>query len=170
MLQILARETDPTKLTRLLPDVIRLLQNKVVALYQQTLPIDEFLITQRLSRDLTEYKVPSPVARAGMQLQRAGKNIQMGQKIQFVHSRKELRVHAWDLSEPCPVQHIDTSQYKELLMRAAHEILQPLGITEKLLADWVFGRSNYLAPPGVLLDGQEMPLFASLHQWRRLAG
>ena len=168
ILQVLAQERDPSKLNRLLPDVVRLLQDKVSALYQQTLPLEEFLITQRLSRDLAEYKVPSPVARAGIQLQSIGKNIQMGQRIQFIYSKTEPRVHAWDLPEPFPTHHIDISQYKELLLRAAHEILRPLGVREKLLTDWICSRSNYLVPPGMLIDGQEVPLFAGLHQWRLL--
>jgi DNA polymerase elongation subunit (family B) len=168
MLQILAQERDPSKLNRLLPDVVGLLQNKVTALYQQTLPREEFFVTQRLSRDLADYKVPSHVARAGMQLQSAGKQVQMGQRIQFIYSKTEQRVHAWDLPESLPIQHIDTAQYKEFLLRAAHEILQPLGVSEKLLAEWLFSKSNYLAPPGILIDGQDVPLFAGLFQWRQL--
>lgn len=170
ILQLLAQEKDPARLHTLLPDVVRLLQDKVSALYQQTLPVEEFLVTQRLSRDLTEYKVPSPVARAGKQLQSIGKSVHRGQRIQFVYSRIEQGVHAWDLPEPCPSRHIDTSRYKELLIRAAYEILQPLGVTENILTDWVFNKSSYLASPGVLMNGQEMPLFASLPQLRWVSG
>jgi DNA polymerase II len=167
ILQILAQEADPSRLHRLLPEVVKLLQEKAAALHQQALPLNEFIISQRLSRDLADYKVPSPVARAGMQLQSAGRNIQMGQRIQFIYSKQRQRVHAWDLSEVFPIHHVDSSQYKELLLRAAYEILQPLGVTEKLLADWVFGKCSYLAPPGILADGQEAPLLAGLQQWRQ---
>ena len=169
ILQILAQETDPAKLNRLFPDVLKLLYDKAAALYQRTLPLDEFMITQRLSRDLADYKIPSPVARAAMQLQTIGRNVQMGQRIRYVYSMKAQRVHAWDLPETLPVRHIHIDPYKELLIRAAHEILQPLGISKTLLTDWIYSKSSYLAPPGVLIDGQEIPLLASLHSWKQLS-
>jgi DNA polymerase-2 len=169
ILQILAQEADLTKLHRLLPNIVRLLQDKAAALYQRSLPPDEFLITQRLSRDLVNYRTPSAVARAAIQLQTIGKSVQMGQRIRYIYSKEEQGVHAWDLPDPLPLHHIAISPYKELLIRAAHEILQPLGTSKKLLTDWIFSKSSYLAPPGVLIDGQEIPLLAGLQSWRQLS-
>ena len=162
VLQILAKERDPHKLTQFLPEVLSLLQEKIASLKEQKIPIDKLLVTQTLSRELADYKVLSPAARAARQLQVIGKNIRMGQRIQFVYTRTKPGVHAWDVPEPLNPAWIDTLRYQELLFRAVHEVLQPLGVTESVLRNWMFTRASYLLPPGLLHNRLEMPLFAGL--------
>jgi DNA polymerase I len=166
VLQILAREKDPDKLTQSLSDVLNLLQERISALHDRKVPMNELLVTQTLSRELDEYKVLSPVARAARQLQAIGKNVCMGQRIQFVYTRTRQGVRAWDVPEPFNPTWIDTAKYKELLFRAVHEVLQPLGITESVLRNWMFSRASYLLPPGLLHHRLEMPLFADLKRLR----
>ncbi len=166
ILQILAKEQDPNHLTNRLPDVLELMQKKISALQDRSFPPEELLVTQILSRELREYSVLSPVARAANQLEAMGKNVRMGQRIQFIYTRTKEGVRAWDLPEPCNITWIDTAKYKELLFRAVHEVLQPLGVTEVILRNWVFGKSSYLLPPGRLHPRQEMPLFADLKRMR----
>jgi DNA polymerase-2 len=74
VLQILAKEEDSSHLEILFPDVLNLLQARISDLCKQKIPISKLLVTQTLSRDLAEYRVPSPAARAGSQLQSIGKN------------------------------------------------------------------------------------------------
>jgi DNA polymerase II len=162
VLQLLSQEKDPNHIQMLFPDVLNLVQQKVQALNNHTIPIQELLITQTLSRELAEYRVPSPVARAALQLQAIGKDIHMGQKIQFLYTKTKAGVHAWDLPEPIPPSHIDTVRYKELLFRAVYEILQPLGVSENILRNWLFSQASYLLPRGFLHDHLELPLFAKL--------
>ncbi len=166
ILQFLANEKDPGRLAGLLPDVLNILRKQISALDQRTVPIQELLITQTLSRELSEYRVPSPAARAACQLQEAGKNIRMGQKIRFAYTRTRQGVYAWDLPEPCNPAWIDVARYKELLFRAVHEIVQPLGVTEGVLRNWMFCQASYLLPPGLLHARMEMPLFVNsvLHE------
>jgi DNA polymerase I len=166
VLQTLAREKDPDKLAQLLPDILSLLQERLSALNARTVPMNELLVTQTLSRELAEYKVLSPVARAARQLQAAGKNIRMGQRIQFVYTRTKQGVCAWDVPEPLNPAWIDIAKYEELFLRAVHEVLQPLGVTERVLRNWMFTRASYLLPPGLLHDRLEMPLFADLKRLR----
>jgi DNA polymerase elongation subunit (family B) len=166
VLQILAREKDPDKLTQLMPDILSLLQERLSALNARTVPMNELLVTQILSRELAEYKVLSPAARAARQLQAAGKNVRMGQRIQFVYIRTKQGVCAWDVPEPLNPAWIDIAKYQELLFRAAHEVLQPLGVTERVLKNWMFTRASYLLSPGLLHDRLEMPLFADLKRLR----
>jgi len=166
VLQTLAREKDPDKLAQLLPGILSLLQERLSALNARTVPMNELLVTQTLSRELAEYKVLSPVARAARQLQAAGKNIRMGQRIQFVYTRTKQSVCAWDVPEPLNPAWIDIAKYQELLFRAVHEVLQPLGVTERVLRNWMFTRASYLLPPGLLHDRLEMPLFADLKRLR----
>ena len=162
VLQILAKEKDPNKLTGLLPEILDMVQKRMSALSHRSVPLEELLITQTLSRELNEYKVQSTVARAARQLQTIGKNVRMGQRIQFIYTRTRQGVCAWDLPEPFNPAFIDTARYKELLFRAIHEVLQPLGVTERVLRNWMFGRASYLLPPGLLHNRLEMPLFANL--------
>jgi DNA polymerase elongation subunit (family B) len=166
VLQCLAKERNPGRLTNLFPEVLRILQTRISALDHRVVPIQELLITQTLSRELGVYRVPSPVARAACQLQAAGKHIRMGQRIHFLYTRTKQGVWAWDLPEPFDPAWIDTTRYKELLFRAAHEILQPLGVTEGVLRNWMFSRASYLIPPGLLHNRMEMPLFANLNPIR----
>jgi len=166
VLQILAQEQDPSQLTNLLPEVLNMLQERIFALSNRNVPIKELLITQTLSRELIEYKVPSPAARAAGQLQGIGKNIRMGQRIQFIYTRTKQGVRAWDLPEPFNPTWIDTAKYKELLFRAVHEVLQPLGVTKTVLKNWMFSEASYLLPPGLLHNRIEMPLFANLKRVR----
>ncbi|MDQ2693303.1 MAG: hypothetical protein M3Y68_14800 [Chloroflexota bacterium] len=164
ILQILAKEKNPGHLTKLLPDILQILRKKISALSNQRIPPEELVLTQTLSRELSDYRVPSPAARAAYQLQAIGKNIQVGQKIEFIYVRTEQGVQAWDLPEAFNPLWIDTARYKELLFRSAYEVLQPLGVTENVLKNWMFARASYLLPPGRLHHRLEMPLFATLNK------
>jgi DNA polymerase I len=135
--QILAQQKDPNQLEALFPEVLNMLRDKMSALGNKTIPLKHLLVTQTLSRDLDEYRVPSPVARAGGQLQSIGKQVQMGQKIQFIYTKTKEGVCAWDLNELLPPTWVDTAKYKELLFRAVYEVLEPLGVTERVLRNWL---------------------------------
>jgi DNA polymerase I len=162
VLQILSQEKDPVRIANLFPEVLNLVQERILALNKHTLPIEDLLVTQTLSRELTEYSVPSPLARAAIQLHATGKDIHMGQKIQFLYTKTKQGVHAWDLPGQIPPSHPDTIRYKELLFRAIHEILQPLGVSENVLRNWLFSHASYILPSGFLHDRFETPLFAKL--------
>jgi DNA polymerase-2 len=162
VLQILSGEKDSGQLAKLFPQILNIVQERISALANRTVPISELLVTQTLSRELAEYRVPSPVARAASQLKAFGRDVRMGQRIHFVYTRTGQGVRAWDLPGTIHSASVDTVRYKELLFRAVHEILQPLGVAEGVLRNWIFGQSNYLLPPGLLHNGQEMPLFANL--------
>ena len=90
----------------------------------------------------------------------------MGQRIQFIYTRTKQGVCAWDLPEPFNPALIDIARYKELLFRAVHEVLQPLGVPENVLRNWMFSEASYLLPPGLLHHRLEMPLFANLKRLR----
>jgi DNA polymerase-2 len=166
VLQILAKEKDSSQLARQLPEVLNILQARISTLNQRNVPIQDLLITQTLSRELDEYRVLSPVGRAASQLQAIGKNIRMGQRIQFIYTKTKQSVCAWDLPEPFNPDLVDIVKYKELLFRAIYEVVQPLGVTENVLRDWMFSRASYLIPPGLLHHRLEMPLFANLKHMR----
>ena len=159
VLQILAKEKDPCKLTHSLPEVLSLLQERISLLKERKIPVDKLLVTQTLSRELAAYKVLSPAARAACQLQASGKNIHMGQRIQFVYTRTKQGVHAWDVPESLNSAWIDTPRYQELLFRAVHEVLQPLGVTESVLRNWMFTRASQLPAASRLAPPQARDAF-----------
>jgi hypothetical protein len=45
---------------------------------------------------------------------------------------------------------VDIERYSELLLRAATTLLEPFGVSEQLLSQWLFSNASYNAPPGVL--------------------
>ncbi|MBC7876151.1 MAG: hypothetical protein H7Y59_03185 [Anaerolineales bacterium] len=162
ILEILKQEKDPSKLTHLLPYVVSIVQESFSALSDGIIPINELLVTQTLSRELNEYKTPSPAARAANQLQAIGRNIRMGQRIQYIYVKTKQGVYAWDLPDPVNPTWIDITKYKVLLFSAVYEVLQPLGVSRNVLKNWIFGKASYLVPPGQLVNRQDLPLFANL--------
>jgi DNA polymerase II len=87
-------------------------------------PLEELVVTQSLSRELEQYKVPSPAARAGLQLQAAGRSAAPGQFMRFVFVRGDDRVRVWELGvDP---RTVDMRRYCDLLGRAVGEIMDVL--------------------------------------------
>ncbi len=169
LLEILAREPDSTKLVGRFPAILEAVQEKLEALKAGEIPLDEMVIAQTLSRELNEYSYFSPVATAAKQLEATGKILKMGQRVRYLHIRPGPGARAWDLAGELDPRIVDASRYRELLLRAVHEVLQPLGVTEDLLRVWLFSRAGYVAPPGVLNSPQdlsklELPLFASTNE------
>jgi DNA polymerase-2 len=164
MLNLLGNAPDAGHLGIQLPGIHDLLQSELSALRNQEIPLEELLVSQKLSRMLEEYKVPSPAARAAFQLAAIGKNLIPGQRVRFLYTRGDPGVFAWDLPELPDYNAIDTERYAELLCRAAYTILQPLGVQEQTLRWWMFTKAGYGAPPGYLPEScsQGMPLLGDI--------
>ena len=103
------------------------------------MPLEDLLVTQRLSREIAQYKDPSPAARAAAQLEAIGQHVRPGQKVRFLLLRGERAVHAWNLPASPEPQQLDFARYRELTIRAASNIFAPLGISEGLLNSLVGG-------------------------------
>jgi DNA polymerase-2 len=171
VLNILAKEKDPAKLTKLLPEVLAVAQEQFKALKNKEVPLEELVVRQTLSREINEYTHSATTAIAARQLQSHGKTIKRGQSIRFIYVAPGPGVRAWDLPILPDPKSIDVLRYKELVLRAVYEVLQPIGVTEKTLRDWLFSRAGYLAQPGVLPsskqpDGVNLPLLANLDYLR----
>ena len=166
VLEILAKETDCAKLVDLLPEALAFLQDQFNLLKNRAMILDELVIAQTLSRELDAYSVLSPVANVARQLQVQGRTMKMGQRIRFIYIGPGPGVQAWDLAGSFDPRMIDIPRYKELMFRAVHEILQPLGVPEKTLRNWLFSKAGYITRPGLLgsVDSTrlELPLFNNL--------
>jgi DNA polymerase elongation subunit (family B) len=95
-------------------------------------PLEKLLAALRLSRELDDYRVPSPAARAATQLRQVGKEIRPGQRIRLLYLRGKPGVHAWNLPYPPDPRSLDLDYYRTLMLRAAEAILIPLGGKELL--------------------------------------
>lgn len=143
-LEQIGRLGDDRSLERCLPDVVKGFQHQLACLRAGKIPPEQLVVTQRLSRTLDEYRLPSPAARAAMQLEAVGKELKPGQRVQFLYTLGEPGVWAWDLPGSPPVQSVDVARYTELLMRAAVAILQPLGPGEEIVRDWLLGNARQM--------------------------
>jgi DNA polymerase-2 len=168
MLGLLAVAPDAGKLSEQLPRIHVLLQDRLCELRSGQVPLEELLVSQKISRGLEEYKMPSPAARAARQLAGIGKTLIPGQRVRFLYLRGDPGVFAWDLPSRPDAGTIDTERYAELLCRAAFTLLQPLGVKEQTLRWWMFTNAGYGAPPGFLPAScsQETPLLGELDQSR----
>ena len=165
ILNTLARETDPGRLFGRLPEILEMMRGKLAALKEGKVPLKQLVVTQTLSRELEEYSYFSPAAIAAKQLQSRGKTLKMGQRVQFIYIAPGPGVRAWDLPIPLDPRSVDVPQYRKLVLRAAQEVLQPLGVTEELLKAWLFSPASY-APPKLIesiesLSRAHYPLFAA---------
>lgn len=170
VLNILAKESDPTKLTDLLPEILAVLQEQLATLKAGEVPLEELVVTLTLSREPERYSVLSPSAVVARQLQALGKSVKRGQRIRFIYVAPAPGVWAWDApTQPNP-KTVDRIRYRELLIRAILEILQPLRVTEAILKNWLFGEAGYLAPPGFLKSTDPiklaLPLFSDVKYLR----
>jgi hypothetical protein len=105
------------------------------------------------------------------QLQADGKELKMGQRMRMIYIAPAPGVFAWDSGAKLDPRLVDAARYRELLLRAAHEILGALGLSERTLRDWLFSRAAYLAPPGMLYVPQhpaarDLPILAELKRLR----
>lgn len=130
VLERLALAPEAGALPGCLPDILALLRRRLAQLRAGRVPLEQLLVSQTLSRELAEYRTPSPAARAAAQLEALGKHLRPGQRIRFIYTRGKPGVRAWDLPTPPDPATVDVSVYQKLLLRAVSAALQPLGLDE----------------------------------------
>jgi DNA polymerase-2 len=130
LLEHLARAAEPE---RGLPDALGCLRQRLSALRGARVKLEDLLVTQRVSREVEEYRALPPAARAARQLKAAGKVIKPGQRVRFLFTRGDPGVYAWDLPRRPEPASVDVARYRELLLRAAAEVLSPFGASEEVL-------------------------------------
>jgi DNA polymerase elongation subunit (family B) len=140
MLEILARAPSADDLPEYLPLASALVETKIKALREGRVPLEDLLITQKLSRELENYRTPSPAARAAMQLTKAGKHLSAGQRVRFLFTRGEPGVYAWDVSELFDTRMLDVQRYQELTRRASRTILNLLENNARCMDKFMTGK------------------------------
>ena len=131
------REGRRADLPALLPGLVDLLRRRLEDLRGGCVPLEDLLVAQRITRELADYRVASPAARAAAQLAAAGKRLRPGQRVRFLLLRGLPDVHAWDLPTVPDRARLDIARYHELLMRAASSLFVPFNIEQPALESWV---------------------------------
>jgi DNA polymerase-2 len=163
ILEVLAGLRDAGGFPELLPAIVESVRSDICDLYAYRIPVKELAITQTLSRELDKYRVPSPAARAATQLDRIGKDVRPGQRIRFIYTLGEPGVYAWNTPEPPAPEMINLDRYRTLLLRAVHTVLQPFGVDEWMLDNWLLSNAGYCAPVGVIPScDARVPLMAAV--------
>jgi DNA polymerase elongation subunit (family B) len=81
----LAKEPTYEKAVQALPEITARLRRHMQELASGRVPLEALVVSQKLSRAVSEYRSPSPAARAAAQLEQIGKTLQAGQMIAFLY-------------------------------------------------------------------------------------
>jgi DNA polymerase-2 len=123
VLNCLAQAGTLDEVSEFLPEAQALIAQAKRDLRNGCVPPEHLLVTQKLSRAVSEYKTPSPSARAAAQLQALGKEVAPGQFVRFLYTRGPAKVHAWDLQGQVDSRLLDTQRYCTLLDRSLENVL-----------------------------------------------
>ena len=107
MITEFAKAESVDQLPDYLPAARRCLARRLGDLRAGRVPLEELLVSQRLSRELDRYRTPSPAARAAQQLAAAGRSVRPGQRVRFLHLLGQPDVHAWDLPTPIDPRRVE---------------------------------------------------------------
>lgn len=108
-----------------IPAVIDCVRRRLYDLGGRRVALEQLLLSQRISRELDDYRTLPPAARAAAQLRDAGRPVKPGQRVRFLFTRGEPGVFAWDLPVRPRVETLDVPRYQELLLRSVEEVLAP---------------------------------------------
>lgn len=139
MLDCLAKTSSRQHFPETLQAAFAVFKTELQKLDDGEVPLEELVLTNRISRELDDYKTPTAAVRAACQLlDQTGRKMGAGQKVSFIYTKED--VFAWDQPAKVTVDHIDKVKYRELLARAAGTIFYPFGIKQQHLSDFVQGR------------------------------
>jgi len=150
MLERLSRAGSVRDLPVYVQEAFDLFRAALTDLQCGRVPLEKLVVTSRVSRELEDYRSPTPGARAALQLyEQTGKRARPGQKIRFIFIRGKSGVRPWELPGIIDPVELDRVKYTELLARAAASILHPFGIEDAQLKHWAHTKSISL---GLNLD------------------
>jgi DNA polymerase II len=142
----LASDPHTHPLQKHIPAALAIVYQAVADLYGERVPLEELVTRKRLAREPEEYTGQSEPAKAARQLRAAGIDVRVGQRIPMIYVKgRKPGVSAWGLPERPQWQQVDKARYRDLLIRSAFQVLQPLGMNASDLASLVIGGGYQLA-------------------------
>jgi len=137
-----------------IPKALAIIYQAVADLYSEQVPLEDLVTRKRLTREPEEYKGKSDSAKAANQLRSAGINVRVGQRIPMIYVKGEKPgVYAWGLPKDPKWSQIDKARYRDLLIRAVYQVLQPLGMKQNDLTSLVIG------------GGRQLELWPDVPEW-----
>lgn len=135
MIKRLAKVPNHRPLTTAVPGLVTFLRQQVEDLRNGRIPLEQLLVSQRLSREIAEYRTPSPTCRAAMQLTTIGKPRRRGQRLRFWFVLGGVGVHAYDLPVGVDTAVLDLERYTTFVPvwgRSSHTpvITQPRAVVQ----------------------------------------
>jgi DNA polymerase-2 len=124
VLQCLVQVATLEQVRDYIPKAHKIVEQAKRDLKASCIPMEDLLITQRLSKEMDAYKSPSPAARAARQLVEMGKDVAPGQSILFIYTLGKPGVWVYGAKE-FNKKTLDVEQYSKLLQRASMTILEP---------------------------------------------
>jgi DNA polymerase-2 len=169
MITILSGGKDAAGFRAAVPTAIAYAQDRLRDLRNGEAPLNELLVTHRLTRQLEEYSVRTVAVRAATQLTAEGFELSPGQSMHFVYVPGPEKVRAWELiDDPIPY---DREIYTDLFIRAIESLLAPVDVDRHMLDTWMIGNAGYWGPPGTLppigIDGGAPLLARTRYRQRR---
>ncbi|MBI2127023.1 MAG: hypothetical protein HYU02_06915 [Thaumarchaeota archaeon] len=131
---------DAEGVRKLIPGAIDVVKSYVDLIKQRKVPLNDLIITNRLSKNFNEYTGTISQAAAVKQLAEEGLELMAGQSVSYIVTKfdsrdPKMKVRAVQLLDPSI--RFDKDRYIELLIRGVSAILQPFGIAEEQLNDIV---------------------------------
>jgi DNA polymerase-2 len=158
-IKILARVKKFDDLRSQIPKIVSFLKTQFEQMQSGEIPVEGMSTSQRLSKNLEDYKVASAAARAAQQLVNHGKTLGAGQRTRFLRVIGDPDVIPLELFNQRPIT-LDYAWYQKSFLRAAHEVLQTFGVEKEALRHWLLGTESYFSPEDYLRRGErELPLF-----------
>ena len=145
-IRMMAVEREFSKLRHLLPLLVDFFKSHYQKLVDRQVPIEQLVISQTLSRNIEDFKVISPAGAAALQLSRQGKSVRAGQNVDFVRVKGKSNSIPLHLVGEDQQVNLDTNWYCEQLLRAADEVLSPLGVPKDVLLAWFTDQGAYWIP------------------------
>ncbi len=137
MLSVLSKAGNVNELPGRIQGAFKVFERALSDLRCGRVPLEDLVVTSRISHELEDYRSPTPGARAAMQLlETSGKRVRPGQKMRFLYMRSSPDVCPWETAEKIEVKDIDSVKYIELMARAASSVLHPFGISDAELKNW----------------------------------
>lgn len=133
-------------LPHLIPFLVDFFKEEYRRVIRGEIPPESMVISQTLSRNIEDFKVISPAGAAALQLDREGRSIRAGQNVDFVRVKGTPNSLSWHLVREGQQLDLDTDWYCEQLLRAADEVLSPLGVPKDVLSAWLKDQGVYWAP------------------------
>jgi len=137
ILEIMLQAKNVENIRERYPEIRMLIRKYLSDLRVGCTPMEKLIVHQTVSRSPEEFRVASPAAVALTQLRTAGKSLRPGQHVRLIYTLGKPGAHAWDLPNSPDPRTVNVARYRELLLRAVHTLLEPLGMSREMVDHWV---------------------------------